>query len=196
MVLWINGAFGAGKTTAAFELKRRVENSFVYDPENFGYFIRKNAPPSFSDGDFQDIPLWRETTFKMLELLSNRYDGLIIVPMTLVNVEYYNEIIIKLINSGITVRHFILYASKDTLFKRLRKRSLGRTDTFAIKSIDRCIHSFDNAINEVKILADNKNVDDIVMEIAEKSGISLKPDKRTKLRKLIDRYITLIKHIR
>ena len=44
LILWINGAFGSGKTTISYELNRRIPNSFVYDPENIGFFIRKNIP--------------------------------------------------------------------------------------------------------------------------------------------------------
>jgi adenylylsulfate kinase-like enzyme len=32
MIIWINGAFGSGKTQMAFEINRRLENSYVYDP--------------------------------------------------------------------------------------------------------------------------------------------------------------------
>ncbi len=42
MIIWINGAFGSGKTQTAFELKRHLQDAFVYDPENIGYFIREN----------------------------------------------------------------------------------------------------------------------------------------------------------
>ncbi len=44
MIIWINGAFGSGKTQTAYELHRRLDGSYVYDPENAGYFIRKNLP--------------------------------------------------------------------------------------------------------------------------------------------------------
>ena len=38
-LIWINGAFGSGKTQTAYELNARISDSFVYDPENMGYFI-------------------------------------------------------------------------------------------------------------------------------------------------------------
>ena len=61
MILWINGAFGAGKTTVANELNRRIENAYIYDPENAGYFIRKNIPQQINTEDnFQDYKLWRD----------------------------------------------------------------------------------------------------------------------------------------
>ena len=198
MILWINGAFGSGKTTVAFELHRRIEKSFVYDPENVGYFIRKNAPRQFSKGDFQNIALWREMNYKMLKLISSEYDGVIIAPMTLVNPEYYEEIITKLISDGIEVRHFILYADRETILKRLKLRSLGKlgNESFAVNSIDRCIYSFDNYIKDVKIMTDDKKIDEIVEEIAQKSNVDLLPDNRSKIKKIVDRTVILIKHIR
>ena len=44
MIVWLNGAFGAGKTQTAYELRRRLPGSYVYDPENAGFFIRDNLP--------------------------------------------------------------------------------------------------------------------------------------------------------
>ena len=32
MILWINGAFGSGKSSVAEELSKKVGKSFVYDP--------------------------------------------------------------------------------------------------------------------------------------------------------------------
>ena len=190
MILWINGAFGAGKTTAAFELHRRLPGSFVYDPENVGYFIRRNSPASFSKGDFQDISLWRQMNFEMLKMLATQYVGIIIVPMTLVNREYYDEIITALVQSGIEVRHFILYASKATIMKRLKKRSIGKPDPFCVQAIDRCLDAFDTAITDKKIMTDDKRIDDVVSEIAELCNLTLTRDTRSAVRKFIDRLLT------
>jgi len=58
MIIWINGTFGSGKTQTAFELNRRIQNSFVYDPENFESFISENIPPNIHKADFQDYEMW------------------------------------------------------------------------------------------------------------------------------------------
>lgn len=58
MIIWINGAFGSGKTTCAYELNRRLPDSFVYDPENIGYFIRENIPKKLHELDFQNHEQW------------------------------------------------------------------------------------------------------------------------------------------
>ncbi|UUZ79056.1 hypothetical protein LJK88_27920 [Paenibacillus sp. P26] len=71
MILWINGAFGSGKTQTAYELHRRIPGSFVYDPENAGYFIQRNMPRAARKDDFQHYPLWREMNYSMLRHMSS-----------------------------------------------------------------------------------------------------------------------------
>ncbi len=198
MIIWINGAFGAGKTTTAFELNRKIENSYIYDPENVGYFIRKNSPELFSRGDFQDIPLWRETNYKLIKLIYDNYNGTIIIPMTIVNRDYFDEIISRLISDGVDLKHFILYANKNTIIKRLKKRSIPfiSDESFAFDRIDRCIYAFDNFITETKIITDNMKVSEIVSEIADKSGVPLSTPNESKLKEKLDKLIFLLKHIR
>jgi len=195
MIIWLNGAFGSGKTSCAYELKRRIPNSFVYDPEKIGYFIRKNVPEEMQKTDFQDHEQWRMFNYSILKDIYLNYSGTIIVPMTIVNPQYYDEIIQRLIDEGVILKHFILYANRATLLKRLNRR-IERGDTWAKRNIDRCINAFDNYITEMKIMTDDKSIDDVVEEIAEKSGLTLLPDKRGRIKKEIDRAITLLKHIR
>ena len=42
MLLWINGAFGAGKTQAAYALARRLPRAFVCDPEQLGFGLSRS----------------------------------------------------------------------------------------------------------------------------------------------------------
>jgi len=195
MIIWLNGAFGSGKTTCAYELNRRLPNSYVYDPENAGYFIRQNIPKELHKSDFQNHEEWRVINYEMLSYLSQEFNGTIIVPMTINNAQYYEEMIQKLIDDGIRLRHFILYADKETIVKRLNKR-LERGQTWAKAQIDTCIHAFDNIITEEKIMTDRRSIDDIVEEISARCEIMLLPDHRSSLAKWIHRTSTLIKHIR
>ena len=41
MIIWINGAFGAGKTTLADELGGRLPDAVLFDPEYVGYILRR-----------------------------------------------------------------------------------------------------------------------------------------------------------
>lgn len=121
----------------------------MYDPENIGFFIGKNVPSEMRKFDFQDYEQWRIFNYSILKEMYSNYSGTIIVPMTIVNPQYYDEIIQSLINDGVILRHYILYASKTILLKRLNKR-LRRGDIWAKRNIDRCINAFDNYITETK----------------------------------------------
>lgn len=107
----------------------------------------------------------------MLKSISQTYDGVVIVPMTVFNRQYYEEIIQKLIDDGINIKHYILYAEKNT-FKRLNKR-LERDNTWAKSHIDDCIEIFNTEITEEKIITDDKNIDDVVETVVERSGNAL-----------------------
>lgn len=195
MIIWLNGAFGSGKTTCAYELHRRLPNSFVYDPEEIGYFMRKHTPKEIHKADFQDHEQWRSFNYEMLKYISQSYSGTLIVPMTIHNRQYYDEIIQKLKNDGIIVKHYILYADKNIILKRLKKRGEWG-ETWAKVQLDRCIRAFQTDITEEKIMTDHKSVDDVVEEIAQRCELTLLPDKRTKFRKMIDRKILSLLHIR
>ncbi|WP_422404109.1 AAA family ATPase [Mammaliicoccus sp. JADD-157] len=195
MIIWLNGAYGSGKTTVAYELQKRLKKSFIYDPENVGFFIRKNTPKELHKHNFQDHEQWRNFNYEMLKQIANSYDGIIIVPMTLINFDYYREIVEKLKSDGIHLDHYVLYTDKNTILRRLNKR-LEFGNTFAKSQIDYCIKAFNTKIKDNKIVTDKLNVDDIVVEISKRSDLNLLKDNRKFLRKRIDKILTTIKHIR
>ncbi|WP_315122103.1 AAA family ATPase [uncultured Clostridium sp.] len=195
MIIWINGAFGSGKSQTAFELHRRIPNSFVYDPEKTGFFISKNIPKDLKSNDFQDYPMWREFNFSMLKYIAQEYEGTVIIPMTIVNPQYFKEIVEKLRNDGIEVKHFVLSSSKETLLKRLRSRGEGK-NSWAAKQIDRCIEGLSNEIFKQHIDTENLSIQDVAEKVASLCNIELLPDNRTKFRKTYDRIITQLRQIR
>lgn len=195
MIIWINGAFGSGKTQSSHELHRRLPGSFLYDPENVGYFLRKNTPESLRHGDFQDLTAWRECNLSILRLLDSKHDGPIIVPMTLVNPVYFDEVIGELRKSGVEVKHFALVASKAVILERLRKRREG-TNSWAAQQIDRCVAALSTEKFEQQIETDHLTIDQVVERIAELAGLMLTPDHRSPIRKRVDRIRTQLKHIR
>ena len=151
MIIWINGSFGVGKTTVAEELHKFIKDSFIYDPEMAGEFIWDNSPQCISrKGDFQDIPMWRDFNYSMLKYIYENYSGTIIVPMTLTNKEYYKQIIERLINEGVSLKHYILIAKKSVILERLSKR--GESDnSWAAQQIDRCLNAFEKDITGIKL---------------------------------------------
>lgn len=195
MIIWINGAFGSGKTQTANELHRRISNSFVYDPENIGFFLNKNIPKEMLKADFQDYSIWREINYITLKYIASDYDGIIIVPMTVVDPQFFEEIIGKLRDEEVSVKHFVLWASKETIEKRLRSRGEGK-DSWGAKQIDRCLEGLSNDIFYERLDTENKTVEDVADIIALKSGIELSPDNRSSFKKKLDKLKTQIKHIR
>jgi deoxyadenosine/deoxycytidine kinase len=167
MIIWINGSFGVGKTTIANELHKKIKNSHIYDPEIVGGFIWSMLPSSISRrGDFQDILMWRDFNYQMLKYMNENYSGHIIVPMTLVNKEYYSEIIERLVNEGVDLRHFILLAEKSTILDRLRKRG-EQDNSWPVQQVDRCISYFENDIESIKINTDNLSKEETVKFMLE-----------------------------
>lgn len=168
MIIWINGAFGSGKTQASIELNKRVENSIIFDPEETGFYIRDNMPKHLIPDDFQDIPLFRKFNYEMLKYTYENSDHDIIVPMTIVHDEYYEEIIGKLRKDNIEVCHFSLIASKETLLNRLIMRADSSYD-WASKQIDRCMNALASEKYENKIYTDDLGIDEVVEEIIRRT---------------------------
>jgi len=195
MIIWINGAFGSGKTQTAFELNRRISNSFVYDPENLGFFISKNIPSNMQKNDFQDYNAWRELNFSLIKYIESKYDGTLIIPMTIVNPEYFMEIIGSLRSHGIDIRHYTLMASKETLFRRLSSRGDGE-ESWGAKQIDRCLERLSDQIFKYHIDTENMSIEDAAAKIASMSNINLGPDKTGMLKRRFNRFIISLKHIR
>ncbi len=194
MIIWLNGAFGAGKTQTAYELHRRLARSYVYDPENIGYFIRDNIPSEISKPDFQDHPMWRSFNLEMLDHIASHYDGDVIVPMTITNRAYYDELVGALAEKH-PLRHYILWASRKTLLKRLAYR-FERRSSWGAQQIRRCLDAFEHEITEQKILTDDLSIDEVVEKIAELSGLTLAKDRQNGFQKRLDRLATQCRHIR
>jgi len=164
MILWLNGAFGSGKTQTAYELCRGLSGSYVYDPENLGFWIRDNIPKGMRKSDFQDYPVWRELNGRMLRYLVERHEGHLIVPMTITNEGYYREIA-KCLPERYPIKRVILYASRETLLKRLASRLEGRK-SWAAQQIDRCISAFDMDEAQTKIYTEHLKI----RQVAEERG--------------------------
>lgn len=124
MIVWINGAFGAGKTTTARELIDLIPNSTFFDPEIIGGALPHLLPPKHlaEVGDFQDLPIWRRLVIDTAAAMLAELGGTLVVPMTLLRQEYRDEIFGGLAARRVTVRH-VLLAPAETI---LRERIAGR----------------------------------------------------------------------
>jgi len=127
VIIWVNGAVGSGRTTLVAELRRRMPESLVYDPEQTGFVLR--GVVEVPTGDFQDLPLWRSQVAGMAIGLAREYGRPVLVPMTLVDPRYAEEIFGALEAAGVTARHFFLAVTASELEARLDARVLCPDDS-------------------------------------------------------------------
>ena len=145
MIIWLNGAFGSGKTTLTEELHRRLPDAVIFDPEYVGYVLTQAVPAP--TGDFQDLPSWRHLVVEHALTLRRFHPATLIVPMTLVNRQYFDEIIGTLRKAGENIVHIFLDVPADVLETRIRTQVLDPSDPrrdesarqFRLKNIGRCV---------------------------------------------------------
>ncbi|WP_165350497.1 AAA family ATPase [Xylanimonas protaetiae] len=123
MLVWINGTFGVGKTTLAAHLAERWPDAVVVDPEHVGTMLMEwSKPHGLGVADFQDFSLWRELVVIALAGFHAELGRPMIVPMTVLDPAYFEQIVGGLRARGIDVHHFCLTAPPDEVTRRLVSR--------------------------------------------------------------------------
>jgi len=164
-VVWINGPFGVGKTHTAYALHVRTPGSFVFDPEEIGYTLRRLTPPEQRHTDFQEHPLWAAFVVDTLVETVRLAAGPVIVPMTLSDSARFGVVMNALRARGVDFRHFTLLAPPGVVRARLRQRLEGR-DSWAGRQVEDRLRSlsapqFGHHLNTL-----GKTVDELAEEIA------------------------------
>jgi deoxyadenosine/deoxycytidine kinase len=172
MIIMINGAFGAGKTTAANRLIPFVPDSMIFDPEEIGYMLRKlvaveDRYAHERTDDFQDMDLWRVLTVKAAAELKAHYNKHLIVPMTIYKRHNFDYIYDGFKHLDEDVFHFCLQASKETLHRRLTKRG-DEPGGWQFQQVDKCVAALQDPIFEDHIVTDQLETDEIIRIILEK----------------------------
>jgi hypothetical protein len=166
MIVFLNGAFGVGKTTVAERLGERIPNSLLFDAEEVGYFLRKVVAPVEQPDDFQHLPMWRTLTITTARWLQERYGRALIMPMTIWRTAYFEEVIGSLRAFEPALHHFCLTATEQTLVERLRGRG-DKPETLAwcMEQDRHCLAAFRSPAFAEQIATDGKTPDTLVEEI-------------------------------
>jgi adenylate kinase family enzyme len=174
MIIMINGAFGAGKTTIAHELLKCIDNSMIFDPEEVGYMLRNIISDEMKleeekTDNFQDLGIWKTLVVEVAKQLSNQYGKNMIVPMTLFNKEYYQYILNGFKEIDVQTYHFCLVAGQEVIFDRLRKR--GEIEgNWCFRQTKKCVEAFQDECFDQKILTDNMDIQTVLDQILKEIG--------------------------
>lgn len=116
-ILWINGAFGSGKTTTTQKLVESIPGARIFDPEIVGFMLRHYITEPIKD--FQDWPAWRGLVPEVAAQMLRHYGGVLIAPMTILREDYLTEIRAGLTRHGIECEHVLLDVSANELTSRI-----------------------------------------------------------------------------
>ncbi|MFD7747209.1 AAA family ATPase [Streptomyces sp. NPDC059698] len=117
MIIWLNGTFGAGKTTTSKEVVSLLPGSRLFDAEKVGEMLchMLGAP----ERDFQDFPPWRGLVVETARQVLDHVGGTLVVTQTVLVEAYWREIHEGLTRAGVPVHHFLLHTDRDTLVERI-----------------------------------------------------------------------------
>ena len=168
LVVWINGAFGVGKTSVAEELVALLPGAVVFDPELIGSLLRSVIPADEQTDDFQDLRAWRELARAAVSSLARTRSGPVVVPMTLVDELYFDEIVGGIRAAGMTVVHATLVAPEEVVEARLRARS--EDESWALGRVGRCCRALAAPCFSVHLDATTSSPRELAGRLAELMG--------------------------
>jgi hypothetical protein len=116
-LIWINGPFGGGTSSAAKALVGGLDGAVLFDPEHIGFILREIL--TVPTGDFQDLLQWRDPWVRTASTLIDHGSDIVVRPMAVHRQEYFEEIIGGLRDTGACVHHIVLDASEATLRRRI-----------------------------------------------------------------------------
>jgi adenylylsulfate kinase-like enzyme len=125
LIVWLNGTFGAGKSSVAAEIVKLDEKFRIFDPEWVGFMLRANLQDQkFSD--FQQLPSWRRLTPVVAREVAESTGQNIVAVQTVLNAEYWAEIARGCELQGLELFHVVLEAEPTTLRKRIEQDEVER----------------------------------------------------------------------
>ena len=119
MIIWINGTFGAGKTTTGRELAARLPNARSFDPELVGYLLMRTLE-DHEFRDFQDLAPWRELVPVFTEKIARFTGQHLVAVQTVLREEYWQELTVGFDRTPLDIFHVLLHVDSDVLAERIK----------------------------------------------------------------------------
>ncbi len=118
MILWLNGAFGAGKTTVAEQIVADNPQWRLFDPEMVGFLVRSQFQ-DFGFADFQQLRSWRRLTPMVADEIARETGQHLVIPQTVLDQQYWRELVTGIGDHGHTLHHVLLDARPEILRQRI-----------------------------------------------------------------------------
>jgi shikimate kinase len=118
VIIWVNGTFGAGKTTTGTLLAERDPRLRLFDPEWVGYLLANNLA-DHEVTDFQQFPPWRRLTPLVADELMRFTGQDLVAVQTVLDEGYWLELESGLSALGHDVVHVVLEADEQVMRERI-----------------------------------------------------------------------------
>jgi broad-specificity NMP kinase len=176
MIIFVNGPFGVGKTTAVAELSRRLPSALVIDPEKVGHMLWAQLPKALHAEEFELEPIWPTLTRTLIEQAHRVYGSDLLIPMTIARPQAFGEVVQPLRDQGVEVTHVTLLAGPETIRERLRRRGEG-PDRWGELSweglqVERCLASLTQPVFATHIDTERLTPQEVAAAVLTVAGLS------------------------
>jgi shikimate kinase len=119
VIIWLNGTFGAGKTTTGRLLAGRLANARPFDLEEVGYLLMRTLE-DHEFRDFQDLAPWRELVPVVTETIARFTGQHLIAVQTVLREDYWQELTEGFKRTPLDIFHVLLHVDSDVLAERIK----------------------------------------------------------------------------
>ncbi len=123
-VLWLDGCFGAGKTTTARLLLQRRPELLLLDPELIGSLLWQ-VDPSLRARDFRGLRLWRRLVVEHVTAVLEELGRPLVVPMSVFEDGHAGELVGELHRRDVVVHHVRLVVDEEELRRRISAQRMS-----------------------------------------------------------------------
>jgi hypothetical protein len=170
VIIFINGAFGVGKTTVSRLLQQRLRPSLIFDPEPVGralQILTSCLPLVRRTDDFQNFRFWRVASTRGIGV-TRRLCETVIVPMAFSNRSYLAEFLSHARRFDPLILHFCLTAEHDVVLARLRNRSAAGATAWQLRRSAECCLAHRSPAFDERIATDGRSPAEVTEEIVER----------------------------
>jgi len=125
VIIWLNGAFGVGKTTTARHLVGDLPNARLFDPEHVGYMVAEHLR-DHAFTDFQQLAPWRTLVPTVMDQVSRFTGQGLVAPQSVLVEAYWQELQAGFVEHSLDVVHVLLDADPDVMQARIRGDEIER----------------------------------------------------------------------